>query len=45
MDAKTVNKHMTDLFETTMLECMFERQFKKSHQHATVADLESLKHR
>jgi hypothetical protein len=55
VDSKTINKHMfdalkfdidsrIDLFETTMLECMFERHFKKSHELATVDDLEAMKY-
>ena len=44
MDGKATNKHTLDFFETTVLECIFERQFQKSHELATLDDLELLKY-
>jgi hypothetical protein len=35
---------MMDFFETTLLECIFERVYKKSRDLASLADLDSLKY-
>lgn len=44
VDASQANKHTVDFFETTLLECVFERVFQKSRELASLADLESLKY-
>ena len=40
VDANRVGKHLLDFFETVMFECMFELKFQKSHEYASISDLE-----
>jgi hypothetical protein len=39
-----VNAHTAQFFETTILECMYELEFQKSHDEATSQQLEELKY-
>jgi hypothetical protein len=43
--SKLINKPMIDYVETKILECMYERSFRKSSDIATAAELETLKFR
>ncbi|KAL7410890.1 VID27 cytoplasmic protein-domain-containing protein [Mrakia frigida] len=45
VDSKAVDKATLTVFELTMLHCMFERKFNRSHDEATDAELEDLKYK
>eukprot|EP00158_Paraphelidium_tribonemae_P005597 Partr_v1_DN27422_c0_g1_i2_m71816 putative vacuolar import and degradation protein len=41
---KKLSKHMLDLFETTVLNCLFEIKNQKPHESASIAELEALRY-
>lgn len=45
MDEAQVNSVTRSIFEVTFLQCVYERKFRTSHEHASDEDLEKLKYK